>query len=630
MSNFQKQKQNALQLLKFGITLAQKYKYPGIEKGLKNSAKSLLEGKLLVVICGEFKQGKSSLINALLNENNLFPVDVDIATNLVSSITYGEQEKIKVLIGEPGKEETREISREEIANYATEQGNAENFRKAQMLVIESPNPQLKEGLVLVDTPGVGGLNQEHTVIAYAFIPNADVILFVSDALKPLTQKELDFLEMIAPHCKNFIFIVTKKDIGNYQEIIDSNREKLSHVLNCSGEEITIIPVSSKTKLAYLKSQDAEDLEDSNFTFLENQLWETLNQQRGKILIGRALQDLTQAVAEMKNPLEAEWNACQQNPEEFAEMEKQFQEAKQNLQNLQENNASWLTQLSDGLQDIKKEILEEFQEGIRNIKDKVDTALDDDKMLKNPQKIASLVEVEIDLLMSTLGKQISEKAANLHREIETYTGLDINQFEFNSLTRKKNDISVDKPKISSSEKYWNVTRTAFYQGIFVLSAGSYLGQVPVIATFLVGAAPIAIPLAAAVALAGIKIGVTQTLNQYKQKEKIEVAKIINKFIQDCQVNCQQSLNTVQTELERSMRDELKAQIKQLKQNYDRTLQSIQETRKLNKEQTERKIAELKPILQELLKLDNTIKQLAQTMESLNPQELVQDGGGSTDG
>jgi putative ribosome biogenesis GTPase RsgA len=42
--------------------------------------------------------------------------------------------------------------------------------------MESPNPQLKEGLVLVDTPGIGSLNTEHTAITYAFIPNADAIL----------------------------------------------------------------------------------------------------------------------------------------------------------------------------------------------------------------------------------------------------------------------------------------------------------------------------------------------------------------------------------------------------------------------------------------------------------------------
>ena len=279
MTTYQQQKQKLLQLFQQTQAIAKQYKYPEIEQNLKESAQHLAEGKLIVVVCGEFKQGKSSLINALINETNLFPVDVDITTNLVSTITYGKQEKITVVIGEPGKGQPKEIARDKIPDYVTEQHNANNAKKTQMLIIESPNPQLKEGLVLVDTPGVGGLNTDHTAVAYAFIPNADVILFVSDAQKPLTEKELEFVEMIAGHCQNFIFVVTKKDIGNYQEIIESNREKLNQTLNTPGEEITIIPVSSKIKLNYLKSQDQEDLEDSNFTTLENRLWQILNQKR---------------------------------------------------------------------------------------------------------------------------------------------------------------------------------------------------------------------------------------------------------------------------------------------------------------------------------------------------------------
>ncbi|NER05229.1 MAG: hypothetical protein F6K17_22860 [Okeania sp. SIO3C4] len=56
-----------------------------------------------IVICGEYKQGKSSLTNALLNEPELFPVDVDVTTSLVSTITYGEREKIMVVLGKPGE-----------------------------------------------------------------------------------------------------------------------------------------------------------------------------------------------------------------------------------------------------------------------------------------------------------------------------------------------------------------------------------------------------------------------------------------------------------------------------------------------------------------------------------------------
>ena len=180
MANYQQQKQKVLQLFKPAKTLAEGQKNIEIKQSLEEVEKRLIEEKLFVVVCGEFKQGKSSLMNALLNEPELFPVDVDITTNLVSSITYGETEKITVVLGESGKEQSQEIQRAEIPNYVTEQHNKGNFHQAKMLILQSPNPQLKEGLVLVDTPGVGSLNVEHTAVTYAFIPNADAIIFVSN------------------------------------------------------------------------------------------------------------------------------------------------------------------------------------------------------------------------------------------------------------------------------------------------------------------------------------------------------------------------------------------------------------------------------------------------------------------
>ncbi|NJL11324.1 MAG: hypothetical protein HC908_17420 [Calothrix sp. SM1_7_51] len=157
MTTYQQQKQKLLQLFQQTQAIAKQYKYPEIEQNLKESAQHLAEGKLIVVVCGEFKQGKSSLINALINETNLFPVDVDITTNLVSSITYGEQEKITVVIGEPGKGQTKEIKRDEIPDYVTEQHNANNAKKAQNADYSISQPTIKRRLGTSRYSGCGRL-----------------------------------------------------------------------------------------------------------------------------------------------------------------------------------------------------------------------------------------------------------------------------------------------------------------------------------------------------------------------------------------------------------------------------------------------------------------------------------------
>ena len=231
MLTFKQQKQQILKLFDDTTAIAISQRDTNLENHLKEAQQHLAEEKIYVVICGEFKQGKSSLINAFIDETNLFPVAVKITTNLVSTIAYAEQEKITVILGDIGKGQAKQINRAEIPEYVTEQQNKGNNKKAKMLIIESPNPYLKDGLVLVDTPGTGSLNTEHTALTYSFIPNADAILFVSDIQAPLKVEDLNFIkESILPHCQNIIFVVTKIDaIANYQKIIDNNREKLSTV-----------------------------------------------------------------------------------------------------------------------------------------------------------------------------------------------------------------------------------------------------------------------------------------------------------------------------------------------------------------------------------------------------------------
>jgi predicted GTPase len=622
MNTYQEQRQEIIKLFQQTQAIVEQSDRQDIAQTLAQSKQRFTEGKLFVVVAGEFKQGKSSLINALLNEKNLFPVDIDITTNLVSSITYGKEEKVTVIIGEPGQGQAKSITREEIPNYVTEQKNANNILKAQMLVIESPNPQLKEGLVLVDTPGVGGLNAEHTAVSYAFIPNADVILFVSDTEKPLTVKELEFVDLIAHHCKNFIFVVTKKDQGNYKEIITSNREKLSKTLNRLENEIDLIPVSSKTKLAYLKSKDSEDLEDSNFVALETKLWQILERQRGSILTLRALADLGKALSQIKTPIQVEWEACQQTPSKLAEIEEQFILTQQKLQSLSKNNAIWLTQLSDGLSDIKDEIFNQYKRRMLKISSQAEAYLEDSKMLAHPEEIISTLEIEINSIVIDLTQQISNLSSELQKKIQKSTGLNLKNFQISSLTENQdNSYIFDTQKIKSTsiwEKTLNISQNASFKATIGATIGSLVGGFiggGIGALFGgVGAVPgagIGSQVGAFIGgLGGLVTGTKQVLSSEQDKTKRQILPEIRKFIEENQQLYYNTLSETIKDLQRSMRNELTTQIQQEKETCDRTLQSLKESKKLTQEQTTLKMAKLKPILQKINLLEQQIEQLAQ--------------------
>lgn len=221
-----------------------------------------------VLVCGEFKRGKSSFINAFLEEY-ICPIDVGIATATVSVLKYGDKVKVTRQYGDLNNLKTEEYdSLDQIDRYA--RGSAESIDNTVMLIIEIPNPKLKSGIVLFDTPGIGGLDPRHAFLTNYFLPKADITLFVTDMDSPMTAAEIDFFEKkIASYSKQYAILINKSDkfrtLKSQEEWINDIKTK------CPAAKV-IIPVSSKLKNDYLQSKDTEDLHESNFEIVENNIY----------------------------------------------------------------------------------------------------------------------------------------------------------------------------------------------------------------------------------------------------------------------------------------------------------------------------------------------------------------------
>lgn len=145
---------------------------------LAASAAQLGDDTLTVVVCGEFKRGRSSLLNALLEEvPPLFPVDARVATSLVTVVSWAPTERIVLsVVGPDGAVEERDIDRSAIADYVTESGRAPDGIRVTAVRVGTPHPMLASGLAVVDTPGVGGVFSAHTAATMAFLPSADAVV----------------------------------------------------------------------------------------------------------------------------------------------------------------------------------------------------------------------------------------------------------------------------------------------------------------------------------------------------------------------------------------------------------------------------------------------------------------------
>ncbi|MEZ5255504.1 MAG: dynamin family protein [Ilumatobacteraceae bacterium] len=208
------------------------------------AAARLKRPSTVVCVVGEFKQGKSTLINALLGQH-VCPVDDDLATSAITMVRFGDQPAATVRRTVDGRSEAVQIPIAELDEWVSEQGNPGNAKGVERVEIAVPSPLLKQGLVVVDTPGMGGLGAGHAAATLGFLPFADGLVFVSDASAELSAPEVDFLRRATELCPTVIFVQTKIDLyPQWQRIMDLNRSHLER----SGVSIPMVNASAALRV----------------------------------------------------------------------------------------------------------------------------------------------------------------------------------------------------------------------------------------------------------------------------------------------------------------------------------------------------------------------------------------------
>lgn len=225
-----------------------------------------------VLICGEFKRGKSSFINAFLGDS-ICPTDPGIATSVVSIIKYGNKRKVTRLYGDVKNLKSEEVGFDEIEKYA--KGSSLEVDNTIMLIIELPSDKLKNGLVLMDTPGVGGLDPRHLFLTLYVMPKADVTFFVIDAGEPLSSTELEFYkDKILQYAPSAKIILNKSDLKSKDELVQliaDTKKKITDFCSIEDGKVDIIPVSSAHWAMYNKSKSEKMKVSSNCESIDRAL-----------------------------------------------------------------------------------------------------------------------------------------------------------------------------------------------------------------------------------------------------------------------------------------------------------------------------------------------------------------------
>lgn len=275
-------------------------------------ARIVESGIFRIVAMGEVKKGKSSFINAFLGLSGLLPTDDDVATSTTFKVFYGETESYQVFfeprLVKPGSEDVepvyedvppKTITKVEIAEYGTEKANPGNVKGVAFIAIHLPNPVLKEGIALIDTPGLGSLHKQHKAVTIRNVPSADVVFFFVDPIEPIIGKEETvFLEYLWTQTQQIVFIQTKSDLQDSEyvsAVAERNMQILSKTLKVPKESLSYFCVSSHLKKQADESDSAELLDASGFAEFTRFFQNALVPNRDRILLRRFLPAVHDAI-----------------------------------------------------------------------------------------------------------------------------------------------------------------------------------------------------------------------------------------------------------------------------------------------------------------------------------------------
>ena len=264
----------------------------------------LEEGRFHLAVLGQFKRGKSTLLNAFLGES-LLPTSVVPLTAIPTFLQYGPELMVRVsfqddratkeFVGKPTKDLTGILE-----GFVTEEGNPKNRLGVLQVDIFHPAPILQHGVVLIDTPGIGSTFTHNTEATLKFLPQCDAALFVVSADPPLTEVEAQFLRDVRSRVSRLFFIFNKIDYLNSHELDAAVGffEKVLAEKTQATDDYAVFCVSARRGLDSKLLENPALWSESGLCDVENHLLRFLVSQKADALreaLGRKVRDILENV-----------------------------------------------------------------------------------------------------------------------------------------------------------------------------------------------------------------------------------------------------------------------------------------------------------------------------------------------
>jgi hypothetical protein len=170
-------------------------------------AERMAEGRFYVACIGQFKRGKSTLLDALVGDRVL-PTGILPVTAVPTIVRHGAAKSARVRF-QGGT--WIDVATEELRQYVSEEGNPENAKNVAGVEVFVPSSLLEGGMCLVDTPGLGSVFAGNTAATRAFLPHIDAAIVVVGADPPIAGEELKLVEQAGKQIRDLVVVLNKAD-----------------------------------------------------------------------------------------------------------------------------------------------------------------------------------------------------------------------------------------------------------------------------------------------------------------------------------------------------------------------------------------------------------------------------------
>ena len=170
-----------------------------------------------IALFGRVSSGKSSLLNSIV-QSEILPVGVNPVTAVPTRLVYGLTPLMTVWYANRNPEQ---LENDKLAEFVTEERNPANLKHVTKIVVELPSLRLQDGVIFVDTPGLGSLSTSGAVETLAYLPRCDLGVVLVDAGSTLSEDDVSTIRALYEAGVPVSVLLSKSDL-----VTEEDRERV--------------------------------------------------------------------------------------------------------------------------------------------------------------------------------------------------------------------------------------------------------------------------------------------------------------------------------------------------------------------------------------------------------------------